>query len=302
MSRIHWMKFYPGDYLRDTMHLATEEHGAYLLILMAAWTSGGVVEEQNLPNISLLGVKKWNQVAPKISPFFTVENGKWTHPRVQRELLKADEAHIKQVESGKRGAEIRWEPDRVPNGDPNGVPSRVSIAYQIPDTRSQIPDPKKKESKSIYSSDFDFFWKDYPLKQNKKTAMKSYEKVRRDGVSAETLIKAVENAKRQSDKWREGYVPMASTWLNQERWTDEFTAPRGGTYGPSVDPLINDILAAAHIGIKRQDWSGVHAVGMRALKAMGGRSVAENLKTSELSTWRAQFRKAVEAELKTGAN
>jgi len=296
MSKIHWMKFYPGDYLRDTMHLSTEEHGAYLLILMASWTSGGVVEEQNLPNISLLGVKKWNQVAPKISPFFTVENGKWTHPRVQRELLKAEEAHRIQVESGKRGAEKRWESDRVPNRELDGVP----IAYQIPEARSQN---QKKQDQNLYSADFEIFWNSYPLKQSKKTAIKSYTKARKSGVSAETLLEAVEKAKRESVKWREGYVPMASTWLNQERWCDEFTPAPQIKGNPSPAPsLINDILAAAHIGIKRRDWSGLHPAGRRALKAVGGRQAAENLKTSDLATWRAQFRRAVEAELAQEAN
>ena len=291
MSKIHWMKFYPGDYLRDTMHLSTEEHGAYLLILMASWTSGGVVEEQNLPNISLLGVKKWNQVAPKISPFFTVENGKWTHPRVQRELLKAEEAHRIQVESGKRGAEKRWESDRVPNRELDGVP----IAYQIPEARSQN---QKKQDQNLYSADFEIFWNSYPLKQSKKIAVKSYTKARKSGVSAETLLEAVEKAKRESVKWREGYVPMASTWLNQERWCDEFTPAPQIKGNPSPAPsLINDILAAAHIGIKRRDWSGLHPAGRRALKAVGGRQAAENLKTSDLATWRAQFRRAVELEL-----
>ena len=91
---------------------------------------------------------------------------------------------------------------------------------------------------------------------------------------------------------------MASTWLNQERWCDEFTPAPQIKGNPSPAPsLINDILAAAHIGIKRRDWSGLHPAGRRALKAVGGRQAAENLKTSDLATWRAQFRRAVELEL-----
>ena len=45
MTSAPFMQFYVGDYLADTLALSTEQHGAYLLLLLTLWRHNG-----RLPN------------------------------------------------------------------------------------------------------------------------------------------------------------------------------------------------------------------------------------------------------------
>src|SRR3546814_18589523 len=67
---------FPDAYHRDTTHLTTEEHGAYLLLLMAAWGT----EDCSLPNderrlaaLSKTTVQRWRKIAPTVLEFWTIE-------------------------------------------------------------------------------------------------------------------------------------------------------------------------------------------------------------------------------------
>ena len=37
-----YMKFYFGDYLKDTQGMSATEHGVYFLLIMEYWTHGGL--------------------------------------------------------------------------------------------------------------------------------------------------------------------------------------------------------------------------------------------------------------------
>tara|TARA_Y100000034_G_scaffold53894_1_gene66086 strand:- start:321 stop:1205 length:885 start_codon:yes stop_codon:yes gene_type:complete len=287
------MPLYIGDYLRDTMRLSLYEHGAYLLLLMAAWTEGGSLKMGDLMAYLKVTHEEWEVLRPKLEPFFEVKNGCWIHGRVQREVERSAQLYEKKVEGGKRGAEARWKGHGTPNGTPIKTPNGSSMV-----TTTTTTTTRNKVKVKSYCANFDLFWNSYPKKTAKAKAAKSYEKAISAGVSHERLIEAVEKAKRMNTSWHDPqYIPMAATWLNGRRWEDEFTPAPAKAHASPAPSLINEILTAAHEGIKRGNWKGFHPAGVRALKAVGGRQRAENLKTSDLATWQAQFRRAVEAEL-----
>lgn len=92
---------------------------------------------------------------------------------------------------------------------------------------SHSPEPVK-EPKTLCTLEvelaeaFEVFWKLYPNKKSKKDARKAWEKLKPSTGLRQTLMTAL-GSHRVSRDWTKDdgqYVPMASTWLNGERWTD----------------------------------------------------------------------------------
>lgn len=104
-----WMPLYIADYLADTSHLSTEEHGAYLLLLMNAWTNEGVlpVNEERLRRITRMDRASWDASWPELKTFFYEDDDQLRHHRLDAELVRA-KANVKQrSEAGKASAEKR---------------------------------------------------------------------------------------------------------------------------------------------------------------------------------------------------
>lgn len=71
-----------GDYNAKTRHLTCEQHGAYLLLLMAMWSNGGSLpnDQKKLRRIAACASGRWKKVAPEIMPFFQDRGGNLTSP------------------------------------------------------------------------------------------------------------------------------------------------------------------------------------------------------------------------------
>jgi len=48
MAALPYIQLYVADYLADTIHLETDEHGAYLLIIMNYWQTGQQIPENRI--------------------------------------------------------------------------------------------------------------------------------------------------------------------------------------------------------------------------------------------------------------
>lgn len=105
MTAPAWMPLYIGDYLADTQHLTTTEHGAYLLLIMHYWEHGALPKnEKLLRNITKLSVHKFQVVGPIVLKFF---DQNLCHTRIDKERGNAQKMISKRSAAGKAGAAVR---------------------------------------------------------------------------------------------------------------------------------------------------------------------------------------------------
>lgn len=105
MSNRSWMPLNIPDYLKDTRHLTTLEHGAYLLLIMRYWEDGGLPDNETLiSRYAGLTPDQWAESREMIAAFF--DDG-WKHKRIDAELARAAEVMEKRRASGKLGGTKR---------------------------------------------------------------------------------------------------------------------------------------------------------------------------------------------------
>lgn len=107
--------------------------------------------------------------------------------------------------------------------------------------------PKARVSKlsGAMKQRFDRFWAVYPRKVGKGKAEDSFGKYKPDDELTDTMIRAVEAAKKTPQWSRDGgqYIPHPATWLNQRRWEDEL---------PQAEPAAPTLASRG-----LEDWDDV---------------------------------------------
>jgi uncharacterized protein YdaU (DUF1376 family) len=108
MADLNIMPWYTDAYLADTTDLSTEEHGAYMLLLMTMWRAGGSLP--NDPEFLRRVVKatpcKWSSIWKVLSRFFYEENSKI----VQRKLKKIFETSQRKKSVAKSNGSLGGRP------------------------------------------------------------------------------------------------------------------------------------------------------------------------------------------------
>ena len=131
------------------------------------------------------------------------------------------------------------------------VEERKSESVPVTEVARVKPQAKPK-SKFDVNAAFNTFYSEYPRHDSKQVALLKFHKImseqKTDEKKEELLSKMLSAVRiqKQSEQWqREGgkFIPMPSTWLNQQRWEDE------GTLAPSEQTIFdpNGIVASSII-------------------------------------------------------
>lgn len=143
MAEFPAMPFYTDAYLGDTMHLTTIEHGAYLLLLLAMWRSGGSLPDDDrlLARYARLTNGQWARMAPTIRAFFKAENGTLTQGR----LTETYEAVRQRSHKASDSAASRWLKNNG-MGDANASETQSERIATKTKTKKEEEDARAREA------------------------------------------------------------------------------------------------------------------------------------------------------------
>lgn len=140
MAEFPALPLWTDAFLADTLHLSTEEAGAYLLMLFTAWRRPNCDlpdDDKFLMKICRCDGRKWRHLRPVMEQFHVIENGTWRQVRLQKERKYVGDLSQKQ----RANINARWSKNKG-LGDTTVIPD----AYQT-DTPTPTPIPKEERKK-----------------------------------------------------------------------------------------------------------------------------------------------------------
>lgn len=180
MAKYPALPLWTDAYLSDTRHLTTEQHGAYLLLLMEAWRRPSCAlpgDEDMLARLAGLSPDRWAAIRDVVMGFWKFDGRKkeWTQLR----LLDEREYVVKKSKSQRGRAANRWKssektdaqpmPEECPADAPTPTPiivdTNVSTLSETDAVSDQAEAAPRKGRKS-YPPDFEAAWKEYPRTPN----------------------------------------------------------------------------------------------------------------------------------------
>jgi len=193
--------FYPNDYIGGTMGMTFEEKGAYIELLMMQFNRGHMTSHMIGQTVGQI----WDKIKDK---FIQDENGLYYNKRLEVEQIKR-----RNFTESRRN---------------NITGKNQYTTKKTGHTTKHMTNHMENENENVIINTFNKFWEKYPKKVNKKNAEKSWLKI--NTAEYDKIFQSLEKyivCKQWQDKQ---FIPMPSTWLDQERWNDEIDTEQKNRY------------------------------------------------------------------------
>ncbi len=103
-----WFPLMVSAYLKKTMGLNAEQHGAYLLLLISYWVDGPPLDDdRHLAGITRMDTRQWKRTRPVMLRYFYIEDGKWRQERADEELERWGERKRRFAERAAAGGRAK---------------------------------------------------------------------------------------------------------------------------------------------------------------------------------------------------
>lgn len=240
-----WMPLYIADYLSATSRLTTEQHGAYLLLIMDYWKNGAPPDnDQVLAQITKLSPDAWSNARSMLQVFFQVKDGLWIQHRIESEMVKAQHNKQVNVNRGKAGAEARWNKN-APSIDE--ASSEVCSADSTSPSPSPSPISKPSPTKVILPPEgvSDSVWQDFKTLRKAKRAPITQKAI--DGIIREANKAGWTVEQALSECCFRGWQAFKAEWVAPKLNPADIgrvTVPPSNEPDPALTKIIEDAKKA----------------------------------------------------------
>lgn len=167
---------------------------------------------------------KWYSLSDAALEFYNITvtpDGQWLEPYNVWRNRHVDMGGSAKSTKGETATSIK-EKEEKKEGKKKDPP------YSPPKGDKPAKAPNREKSTPTYAPEaFETFWAAYPRKDDRKKAIRAWDKLKPDKPLCRVMYAALLRQK-ESDQWtRDGgqYIPMFSTWLNGRRWEDRGVDP-----------------------------------------------------------------------------
>jgi uncharacterized protein YdaU (DUF1376 family) len=249
MAEFPALPLFTDAYLADTIHLTTAQHGAYLLLLMAAWRMKDCAlpnDDEFLARMARMDKRTWLANKGAVLAFWSVgDDGKLRQGRLNDERKYVEGKRNRQSQAGKASALKRLgrgsttvQPNVNQNSTPTPTPTptkedRGANAPLVREARGVAALRDEAVERRAKAGRWEEFKAAYPKREGGQgwpAAERKYTALVASGIVEETLIggaRAYTAHLKATGKIGTQYVKQASTWLNQEGWNDEYSTGTG---------------------------------------------------------------------------